>query len=141
MRPGCTIHPLRKTESEQIVRLWEICGLTRPWNDPRQDIAFCRDSPTSELLVLPDQNGAVAGTIMVGHDGHRGWVYYLAVLPALQGQGHGKRLVNAGEAWLQACGVQKINLMVRTGNTDVCDFYRRLGYADSGVTVLAKWLE
>ena len=127
---------------EAVVALWQVCGLTRPWNNPYQDIAFAREKPTSTILVgreSPDE--AIICAFMVGHDGHRGWVYYLAVAPDRQGQGLGKKAMAAAEAWLLAQGVWKMQLMVRQGNEPVIRFYEGLDYAVSATQVLEKWID
>ena len=75
---------------------------------------------------------------MVGHDGHRGWVYYLAVSPVFQRSGYGRLLMETAEEWLQEREVPKLNLMIRGGNKKVVDFYRRLGFEDDNVVVMGK---
>jgi ribosomal protein S18 acetylase RimI-like enzyme len=82
----------------------------------------------------------VIGTVMVGHDGHRGWVYYLAVVPTHQGQGLGKELMKGAEDWFPGRDVVKVQLMVRHSNEAVAGFYQRLGYNDDEVRVLSRWL-
>ena len=86
-----------------VAALWQRCDLTRPWNDPSGDIAFARRGPNSAVLVGRHADAIVA-TVMVGHDGHRGWFYYLAVDPALQGRGFGRTMTQAAEAWLVGRG-------------------------------------
>lgn len=81
------------------------------------------------------------GTVMVGHDGHRGWVYYLAVQPGRRGMGLGRELMLAAESWLDQEGIPKLQLMVRGGNSEVIGFYERLGYVDQGVVVLGRFLD
>lgn len=124
---------------DAIVSLWTRCGLTRPWNDPRADIARVRGGANATILVGRD-NGAIVASVMVGHDGHRGWFYYLAVDPPQQGRGHGRAITQAAERWLAARDIEKVMLMVREGNRAVHDFYRALGYFDQPRTVFAKWL-
>jgi ribosomal protein S18 acetylase RimI-like enzyme len=110
-----------------VIALWQACGLTRPWNDPAKDIAFARGKPNSEVLV--GLNGdQVVSSIMVGHDGHRGSFYYVAVDPLLQRRGIGAATIRAGERWLKERGVWKVNLLVRQENLDVRAFYEELGY-------------
>jgi ribosomal protein S18 acetylase RimI-like enzyme len=110
-----------------VVRLWAACELTRPWNDPLADIARkLADSPESFLVAEAD--GAVVGTIMVGYDGHRGWINYLAVDPTRQRRGLGRELMSAAEALLLAAGCPKINLQVRDGNAAARGFYEAIGY-------------
>lgn len=119
--------------------LWARCGLTRPWNDPARDIAFARAQPNADLLVARD-GAAMIASVMVGQDGHRGVVYYLAVDPDRQGRGLGRAAMAAAEAWLAARGVWKLNLLVRADNAAVVDFYRALGYAAEDRVVLSRRL-
>lgn len=83
----------------------------------------------------------VVGSIMVGFDGHRGWVYYLAVDPDLRGRGLGRDLMAAAEAWLSDRGAPKIQLMVRADNTAALGFYDRLGLERQTVVVLGRRLD
>ncbi|SKC49449.1 Ribosomal protein S18 acetylase RimI [Krasilnikoviella flava] len=122
---------------EQLVALWEACGLTRPWNDPRLDVADARSNPTSAVLVGVGEGGVVASAV-VGYDGHRGWVYYLAVSPEAQRGGLGRAAMGAAEGWLRHQGVRKVRLMVRHGNERVLGFYDSLGYTDSECVVLGR---
>jgi ribosomal protein S18 acetylase RimI-like enzyme len=131
---------LGPAEVGATVALWERAGLTRPWNDAAADFARAVSGPSSAVLGLRVASELV-GTAMVGHDGHRGWVYYLAVSPAAQGTGLGRRLMEACEHWLVARGVPKIQFMVRTDNTDVLAFYDHLGYAHQDVVVLGRRLD
>lgn len=122
------------------VALWHSSGLSRPWNDPHTDLIRAMSGPSSTVLATTDKHGALQGTVMVGHDGHRGWIYYLAVAHERRRQGLGRVLVRASEGWLRARGVPKLNLMVRAANSDVLAFYDALGYADGEVVVLGKFL-
>ncbi len=79
--------------------------------------------------------------LLVGHDGHRGWFYYLGVEPDAQGRGHGRAITQAGEAWLSARGIEKAQLMVRPGNEKVRAFYESLGYGEQERVLFAKWLD
>jgi ribosomal protein S18 acetylase RimI-like enzyme len=88
--------------------------------------------------ATPQAAAPVVATVMVGHDGHRGWMYYLAVAPDARGTGLGRDAVVAAEAWLVAQGVRKARLMVRTTNAEVLGFYERLGYEDAECTVLGR---
>lgn len=125
---------------DALVALWTRCGLTRPWNDPHADIALARRNANATVLVARENN-VVTGSVMVGHDGHRGWFYYLSVDPARRGRGLGRAITQAAEQWLAARGIEKVMLLVREDNTAVHDFYRALGYADQPRTVFAKWLD
>ncbi|MGH7096730.1 MAG: GNAT family acetyltransferase [Stellaceae bacterium] len=134
------IRPYREPDRDAVFALWEVCGLTRPWNPPAADIAFLRASGHGELLVATEGE-RLLGTVMVGHDGHRGWVYYMAVDPARQRQGFGTRLLRAAEAWAAACGVRKLELMIRESNAAAATFYARCGYGTEPVTVMSRWLK
>ncbi|HEY7609541.1 MAG TPA: GNAT family acetyltransferase [Alphaproteobacteria bacterium] len=125
---------------DAVVALWRNAGLTRPWNDPADDIALCLSSGHGAVL-LGLANDAIAASVMVGHDGHRGWVYYLAVDRAHARRGHGRRMMEAAERWLAERGLPKIQLMVRAENEAVAAFYRKLGYLDTGTRVFERWLK
>jgi len=129
----------RADDAAAVVALWHACGLTRPWNDPDADFARALDGATSTILVAR-QGDASVGSVMVGHDGHRGWLYYLAVLPERQGQGIGTALFHAAERWLRARSVPKVQLMVREGNSAALAFYNRIGLERQGVVVLGRLL-
>ena len=133
------IRPYRADDEEQVVALWHACDLTKDYNPPDCDIAFCVDGPASELFVA-DDHGRVVGTAMAGHDGHRGWLYYVAVESASRGTGLGRRLVGHAEDWLRGLGVRKVNLIIRDTNTQVRGFYERLGYVVEPRTQMARWL-
>ena len=119
--------------------LWRRCDLVRPWNDPDRDIdRKAADSPDG--FVTGELAGRVVAAMMVGYDGHRGWINYLAVDPQLRGAGLGARLVAHAEAWLLAQGCPKLNLQVRATNSDVLAFYESLGYEVDAAVSLGKRL-
>jgi len=128
------------TDREAVVELWRRCGLTRPWNDPREDLARALAAADATVLV-GDSEGGVVASVMVGFDGHRGWIYYLAVDPALQRQGLGRAMMKAAEQWLRDRSAPKLQLMVREDNTQALDFYARLGLERQAVVVLGKRLD
>jgi len=131
---------MKNGEEDAVIALWKACGLTRPWNDPTRDISFARGKANSEVLVA-EENGRLIATVMAGHDGHRGAIYYLAVDPAMQRRGLGRAAVAAAETWLKARGVWKVNLLVRTENSAVLGFYQTLGYEDGGVVSLGRLID
>lgn len=133
------IRPFTESDQPAVLELWHACGLVRPWNDPRQDIAR-KLTVQRELFFVGEVDGLVVASVMAGYDGHRGWVNYLAVLPSHRGQGHGARLMRHVEAALMQAGCPKLNLQVRSGNTEVLEFYRRLGYAQDETVSLGKRL-
>lgn len=129
--------PLEDRDIAGVIALWTACGLVRPWNDPRRDIDFARGKEGSDILVGVD-DGALISSVMVGHDGHRGWLYYVSVAPGLQGSGLGKATVRAAEAWLKARGIWAINLNIRSENAKVRAFYTALGYETRDVIVMGR---
>jgi GNAT superfamily N-acetyltransferase len=131
------IRPATLEQRDDVIDLWRQAGLTRPWNDPRADFAFALGKESSDVLV-GEINGAIVATAMVGHDGHRGWVYYLAVAPERQRQGLGAAMMAAVEQWQRDHGVWKLCLMVRGSNLVVRGFYEALGYAPDDVVVMSK---
>lgn len=133
------ISDLSPDEIPAAIAIWKEAGLLRLWNDPRADAALALRHAGSTILAARREAKLVA-TVMVGHDGHRGWVYYLAVAPAFRRQGVGTMRLRSAEQWCRARGVPKLQLMVRSENVEVASFYAALGYDKSDVVVLAKWL-
>ena len=134
------ITPLREGDADAVAALWERCGLTRPWNDPRADIALAMRGPNSTVLV-GRQADAIVATVMVGHDGHRGWVYYVAVDPDAQRGGLGRAIMAAAEDWLKAHGIAKAELLIRAENDKVQRFYEAIGYTVEPRIVMSRWLD
>jgi ribosomal protein S18 acetylase RimI-like enzyme len=134
------IEELGEADENAATTLWEENGLTRPWNDPSTDFHRAREGSTSAVLGLRDDD-ELAGTVMVGFDGHRGWIYYLAVTPLRQRQGLGIILMTAAEEWLRVKGAAKVQLMVRSENADALGFYQQINYEEEPVVVLSRWLD
>lgn len=138
------IRPYEDEQESAVVALWEACGLLRPWNDPLADIALCRRTPASELFVAVEGDGRggapVRATIMCGSDGHRGWLYYLAVDPASRRRGLGRLMVRHAEHWLAERGVPKVELLIRPENDAVRVFYERVGYIVEPRLLMVRWL-
>ena len=130
---------LDETESEAAVALWQEAGLTRPWNDPRADIGLALAGPSSTILTAKAE-GRLVATVMVGWDGHRGWIYYLAVALDKRRQGLGVRMLKAAEDWLKARGAPKVQLLVRAENAAVLSFYESLGYQRSDAVMMQRVL-
>jgi len=133
------IRPFEADDEPAVIALWERCKLTRPWNDPRKDIAR-KLGVQRELFLVGTENGRLVAAVMAGYDGHRGSVNYLAVDPQLRRRGHGRALMRRVEELLLAHGCPKVNLMVRSANAEVIAFYRQLGYAPDEVVALGKRL-
>jgi ribosomal protein S18 acetylase RimI-like enzyme len=134
-----TIRPFAVTDTDEVVALWEECGLVRPWNDARKDIERkLRVQP--ELFLVAQDGTEVVGSVMAGFDGHRGWIYYLAVAAAHQRLSLGRSLMQQAEKLLVEAGCPKVNLMVRSTNEAVIGFYHRLGYEQDDVVSMGKRL-
>jgi ribosomal protein S18 acetylase RimI-like enzyme len=133
------ISDLRPAEISAAIAIWDEAGLLRSWNDPNADAELALRSADATILAARESDKLVA-TVMVGHDGHRGWVYYLAVVKALRRRGIGAMLMREAERWCRERGVPKLQLMMRSENAEVARFYAALGYDTSDVVVLAKWL-
>ena len=141
-RAEFAIRRIRNGEEEAVAGLWRVCGLTQPWNDPYDDIGSARTNVSSEIfLAITNNGGEIAGSVMAGYDGHRGWVYYVAVAPEYRAQRLGKRLMHHAESWLRELGARKVMLMIREDNEEVRRFYERLGYGIEKRTVMSCWLD
>lgn len=138
-RGPLSIGDLEPGDVEAAIDLWRRCSLTRPWNDPNVDMEMAFAASNATVLAGRDR-AALAATVMVGFDGHRGWVYYLAVHPDHRRRGYGRSMMAAAEAWLRERGAPKLQLMVREENAGAAGFYARLGFERQATTVLGKWL-
>lgn len=134
------IRPYQETDESEVIALWQVCELTRPWNDPRKDIRR-KQAVDPELFLVGLREGKLVATVMAGYEGHRGWINYLAVHPEQRGRNHGRQIMAAAEKLLRGLGCPKINLMVRASNRSVVEFYQQLGYAVDEVVTLGKRLE
>ncbi len=134
------IRSYQPADQDQVIALWEACELLRPWNDPVKDIQrkLARDG---ELFFVGVQNHVVIASVMVGYEGHRGWVNYLAVSPEFQRCGYGRQIMQHAESALESLGCPKVNLQIRESNNQAINFYQALGYLDDKVIGLGKRLQ
>jgi ribosomal protein S18 acetylase RimI-like enzyme len=123
-----------------VVDLWKKCSLVVPQNDPIEDIQK-KVAFQPELFFIGLLDGKVVGSIMIGYEGHRGWINYLAVAPEYQRRGYGSQLLHKGIDELKKIGCLKVNLQVRNTNLTVINFYKHLGFKDDNVTSLGMRLE
>jgi len=143
---GAVIRPFRGEDTEAVVALWRRAGLVVPWNDPYRDIERKLTVQPELFLVVddgsadPGASASVIGVAMVGYDGHRGWVNYLAVDEARRGEGIGAAIMAEAERLLVERGCPKLNLQVRSTNQGVIDWYRSLGYEPDHAVSLGKRL-
>ena len=136
---GFTIDLYQADDEAAIVELWQECGLVGPWNNPLADIARkVADSP--ELFFTGRIDGKLVASCMAGYDGHRGWMYFLAVANSEQRKGLAAQIVAHVEAHLIELGCPKLELMVRDKNREVVAFYEAIGFTLDPVRVLSKRL-
>jgi ribosomal protein S18 acetylase RimI-like enzyme len=133
------IREFSKKDTKAVIALWHECGLIRPWNDPVKDIER-KFSFQPELFLVGEIDNAVIATAMAGYDGHRGSVFYLAVSVNKQKSGYGKQLMDRIEALLIEKGCPKLNIVVRSSNYQVLDFYSSLDYLPDEVASIGKRL-
>ena len=124
---------------DAVVDLWRKCNLVVPQNDPVEDIQR-KFVFQPDLFFVALLDGKVIGSIMVGYEGHRGWLNYLAVLPEHQRRGYGRKLVEKAVYELKKLGCLKVNLQVRRSNVSVVEFYKHLNFKDDDVVGLGKRL-
>jgi ribosomal protein S18 acetylase RimI-like enzyme len=135
-----TVAAIDDGDIPEVIALWQRCGSTRAWNDPAADIALARKQANATVLVGRN-GGELVASVLVGHDGHRGWVYYVTVDPEHRFKGYGRMIMTSAENWLRSRGIEKLQLMVRGDNAKVHAFYQSLGYYDQERVVFAKWLD
>jgi len=134
------IRSFQPIDEAAVVQLWKDCNLVVSWNDPLRDIRRkLRVQP--ELFLVGVASGELIATVMAGYDGHRGWLNYLAVAPRFRRKGLGRKMVAEAEARLRLMGCPKINIQIRTSNTEVIEFYRRIGFTPDDVVSMGKRLE
>lgn len=140
---GFVIRPICDGDEEAVAEIWRACGLVRPWNEPLRDIGSARANASSDIFVAvtADARGRIAGTVMAGYDGHRGWVWYVAVAPQQRSLGLGERLMRHAEAWLRELGAFKVMLVIREENEAAPRFYEALGYEIEKRTVMSRWTD
>jgi ribosomal protein S18 acetylase RimI-like enzyme len=134
------IRPYEAKDQTQVIALWnEVFPDDPPWNEPASMIRR-KLTVQPELFLVAHVTGEVAGTVLAGFDGVRGWVHHLAVRASYRRQGLASSLMTAAEKGLAALGCPKVNLQVRATNSAVVAFYRSLGYAVEDRTSLGKRL-
>src|SRR5579863_6042565 len=129
--------PYRDEDLEAVIALWRAGDILRPHHDPAREITFVRDATNAEL-ILAFESERLAGSVQVGHDGHRAWMYRLAVDPGFRRRGCGRALVARAEDWALARHMPKLMLMIRDGNEAVARFYGQLGFEAEPRMVMSK---
>ena len=126
-------------DHEDVISLWKICGLVKPWNDPDRDIQR-KLGVDPDLFLIGLEDGHLAASVMGGYEGHRGWINYLAVHPEYRRRGYGREIMCAVEMKLREKGAPKINLQIRTSNSDAAGFYEAIGFKQDDVISMGKRL-
>lgn len=126
-------------DKDDVITLWRQCDLVVPWNDPTSDIVRKKEVD-GELFLVGELSGDIVATVMGGYEGHRGWINYLAVSPKYRRCGFGRAIMAEVERRIKARGCPKINLQVRSTNSDVISFYGSIGYNVDEVVSLGKRL-
>jgi ribosomal protein S18 acetylase RimI-like enzyme len=133
------IRPYRIDDQYAVIALWHDTGLVRPPNDPAGDIAL-KVAHSPELFLVGTVDDIIVATVMIGYEGHRGWINYLAVATTRQSGSIGRQMMEHAELLLRSMGCPKINLQVRTTNEKVVAFYEKLGFKQDHVISLGKRL-
>jgi len=130
-----------ESDEAAVAALWrEVFPDAPSWNDPLRDIER-KLAVQRELFLVACESGRIVGTAMAGYDGHRGWVYYVAVSPAHRRRGIGAALMRAVEEVLEERGCPKLNLQVRGDNREAVGFYEILGYRVEDRVSMSKHLD
>lgn len=134
------IRPYQIRDEKSVIGLWIECGLIVPHNNPVRDIERkMRVNP--DWFIVGEIKGKIMASCMVGYDGHRGWINYLAVSPAFQRKGYAKEIMKRAEEMLFEAGCPKINLQIRAANQKVIGFYKSIGFEIDDVISMGKRLE
>ncbi len=133
------IRRFRSDDESEVIDLWRQCGLIVPWNNPETDIQR-KLSTSPDLFYVGLLDDELIASCMAGYDGHRGWIYFLAVKNDYQRKGLASMLVDHAESELIKLGCPKLELMVRKTNENVISFYQSAGYDIDPVMVLSKRL-
>ena len=134
------IRPYRDSDKKDVVSLWRQVFPDSPsWNDPETNIKL-KLAIQRDLFLVAELDNNIIGTAMAGFDGHRGWVYYVAVKPEYRRRGIGRALMLAVEQGLTRIGCTKLNLQVRSSNEETVKFYKSLGYNTENRISMGKLL-
>ena len=124
----CSVRPFKPSDRQTLVTLW---ARAFPNDPPRNAPEFLIDNKLRvqpELLLVAESQGRMAGAVMAGYDGVRGWIHHLAVAPEFRRRGIATELLRAAEEGLSRMGCPKVNLQIRAVNAGVVEFYKTSGY-------------
>ena len=132
-----TIRPYGNDDESEVVDLWKLCNLIVPKNDPVVDIHEKMNFQPNLFLVGITKDTLI-GSIMIGYEGHRGWINYLAIHPKYRMRGFGAMLMDHATTLLKSMGCKKINVQIRNSNISVIEFYKKCGFSDDDVVGYGK---
>ena len=123
------IRRFKKKDKNSVIALWkDVFNPQKPHNDPELVINM-KVSFNDGLFFVACENTKIIGTIMAGYDGHRGWIYSLAVLQKYRRKGIGTKLVKKALNELINLGCVKVNLQINKDNQSVVNFYKKVGFS------------
>jgi ribosomal protein S18 acetylase RimI-like enzyme len=123
-----------------VIELWKHCNLLVKQNNPKVDIKE-KMNFQPDLFFLGFLKKKLVSSIMIGYDGHRGWINYLAVHPNFQRNGIGTIMMDFATKKLLELGCQKINVQVRNSNRFAVNFYQKIGFTDDQVIGMGKRIQ
>ena len=139
LTPMFQIRSYKPSDENAVLALWTRCGLISLDSTARADI-HRKLSVQPELFLVGTLESAVIASAMAGYDGHRAYLYYLAVSPEHQRKGCGRAIMKHLEGLLRERGCPKLNLFVSTDNVSGLAFYERLGFAHNGMVSMGRHL-
>ena len=135
------IRTFESSDTDEVIFIWEQCGLIRSWNNPKLDIQR-KIAFQKEFFLVGEINKKIIATAMFGYEGHRGWLNYFAVLPLFQKKGFGRQLLDFGENILIEKNCPKLNLQIRNDNAEAKNFYKKVGFnEDSSISFGKRLIE
>ena len=137
--PDLAIRPLAEGERDAVLDLWRRSGAAGGHLQMDADIDRCQQADTAVVLVGEHRGRIIAG-LSAGFDGHRGWIYNLALEPEHRGCGYGRRMLRFAERWLQGRGAPTAQLLVPAGNLEARRFCERLDYAPDACHIMRRRL-
>lgn len=134
------IRRYQDSDEDAVISLWEEAFPNDPpRNEPLSNIKM-KMTYQPYLFFVALLDGELAGTVMAGYEGHRGWVNFMAVSKTFRQCGIGAALMKHAEKELRTIGCIKLNLQIRTGNSEVVEFYEALGYHVEEIISMGKTL-
>ena len=133
------IRQFHTDDTQDVIELWQKCGLVAPQNNPKCDIER-KLKVNPEWFLVGELEGRIVATCMAGYEGHRGWINYLAVSPKYRRQGLATLMMQEAENVLKDTGCPKINLQIRASNKGVIAFYEAIGFKKDDVVSMGKRL-